>query len=97
MKTIFEFPIKIIPEQEIQVPVGAEFIRIDLDELGQPTLWAIVESDNPLESVRLYAIAALRPISLGAIYLGSFLATTQVWHVFRSARRRVIPLPTPES
>lgn len=71
-KAIWKYQIPVLEVFDIDLPKGAEIIRFD-NEGGKLWLWAVVEPDEPIEPVRLYAFktGAEMPRDMNLSYLGS--------------------------
>lgn len=72
MSVIYKYQMKIEEKQDIELPVGAEIIRVD-DVDGLFWLWAIVDPDQTEREVRhLEFYKTGQPIEVreGLVYLG---------------------------
>jgi len=84
MKKIFKYPIQPIDYQEIEMPIGAQLLSVQLQK-GAPVLWAVVNEDNPMTKRCFATRGTGHPIDG---QLGSYLGTYQlfagdiVFHVF---------------
>ncbi len=90
MKTIHKFPLdskatKVFPiphDFEINVPAGAEFLSIQLQD-GVATIWAKVNTDHPLLPWRVFIFGTGMEMPDDP---GKFLGTIQhghlVWHYY---------------
>ena len=83
MNTIYKYPIPHLDEQEIQMPLGSEIIRVGLDPREVPCLWAIVDIDKPKAPVRVLTVGTgdVMP-SMPYRHIGSFVDGSFVWHIF---------------
>lgn len=83
MRTIYKYPIKITDEQEIPMPADAEVLHVGLDPQGTPCLWAMVETDKPVEPVSVLVFGTGGPVAFESLrHVGSFVQISCVWHVF---------------
>lgn len=88
MRTIFKYPFEIEDEFRLELPFGAKFLSAEIQQngggLGQPTMWAEVESDNTT-SPRYFAIRGTgHALDFGrpAFFLATFQQGPFVWHLF---------------
>lgn len=84
MKTIWKFPFKITPRQQIMIPVGAISLAVGLDADGTASLWALVDSEKPKREVTILVFGTGHNMDEagGVKHLGTFLTPPFVWHVF---------------
>lgn len=82
MKTIHKYPIAITDSQEIQMPGGAYVIHAGLDPKDIPCVWAIVETDQPIEAKKILVVGTGHPLPFWHGHVGSFVDESYVWHVF---------------
>ena len=83
MKTIHKYPIQITDHQTISLPMGAKPLHVARDPNGLPSLWAVVETDNPKEDKDIYVVGTGNPMPESAkTHLGTFVINIHVWHVF---------------
>lgn len=84
MRTVWKFPIGYPDRLDLEVPLGAEFIHFDMQGTT-PTLWALVNSDNPVQrrSLRMIGTGHELPESRYN-HIGSCIDanTGLVWHLF---------------
>lgn len=72
MKRIFKYSLPVQEKFVIELPAGAEIIRVD-DVDGLFWLWAIVDTDRPMEPRRIECYKTGQPIETPAdhlLYLG---------------------------
>lgn len=85
MKKIYKYPIEIVDEQTLDLPTGADVVHVGHDPGGTPCLWAIIDTDAPVVSVKILVKGTGHPLPAGEIdHLGSFLSGPFVWHLFRA-------------
>lgn len=99
MRVVYKYPLYQVTNQSVPMPVGFEIMRIAWQH-GQPMLWAIVDPEARVESVRLRIFATGEEWdeteAVGRLaYVGTYEedrtpAAPYVWHVFR-----VLPLVAP--
>jgi hypothetical protein len=86
MRTIYKYPLLILDEQEIEMPMGAGLMTVQMQH-GQPCLWAIVDTLNPPEKRKVL----IRGTGHTAEGLGRYISTFQmkggelVFHAFEAA------------
>lgn len=88
MRTIWEFPFLSSAIVEIQMPKGAEVMDVEM-RASTPCLWAIVDTDHPLETRRFRVYGTGNQLNeCVSSHKGSWIATFQdgssVWHIFES-------------
>ena len=85
MKTIWKYPITEDSYQEIQMPLDAEILCVQLQR-NIPTLWALVETENFKKSLARFDILTYytgdRQINEKAKYIGTYQLAGLVYHVF---------------
>lgn len=89
MRRIFKYPLPFTPDEPaaLDMPEGAEIVRLGPrgPAHGQarvtPTLWALVDDDNPTEPRRFLVVGTGHPLPRGARYVGSWDSAPFVWHV----------------
>lgn len=86
--TIWKFPLEIVDEMAIEMPVGARLLTVQVQG-GTPTLWALVSPQAPKVQRRIRIIGTGHPLRLADDL--SYVGTVQtigayggdlVWHVF---------------
>lgn len=85
MKTIHKFPIEIVDFQVINIPSGAKFLHVDMQNQTM-CLWALVDTDAPIVERRIRVIGTGLPAGDISIeqHIGSVLVLqgTYVFHIF---------------
>lgn len=85
MKTVWKY--RLDPDITIEMPEGAEVLCVQTQN-GQPTLWALVDSSNPLERRRFVGSDTGHPIPddsgkyVGTFQIDRIKGRTLVFHVF---------------
>lgn len=87
MKTIYKYPIMITNGQTLPIPVGANMLTVQVQN-GNPFIWAMVDTDAPVEdvSIRVYGTGHLISESSNLEYIGTFQSMyggNLVFHVFK--------------
>jgi hypothetical protein len=91
-RTIWKYEIEVTDRQEIELPLGAEFLPFVAQQPGQRahmlTLWAYVPrvEDDRMQKVPVYVVGTGNsiPDEVGQHgYLGSVQSGVFVWHVFK--------------
>lgn len=87
MRTIWKYNLSRTDLQKIQMPIDAELLYVD--NQGGPTLWALVDTDNPSVERLICIVGTGHPIPGPEIsgrfayaYVGSVLDGPFVWHIF---------------
>lgn len=85
MRTIYKYPVALVPEQVIALPRGYRILSVQNQD-DRLRLWAMVETDErPTVPVLIRIIGTGHPVPDA---VGVYLATVQtdggmfVWHVF---------------
>lgn len=92
MLTIWKFPFEINDDVEIEMPMGARILHVDMQN-GSPCMWALVSSEAEKQKRRFLIFGTghelpqappFEPNDIRAYHVGSFqMADGQlVWHVF---------------
>jgi hypothetical protein len=88
MQTIYKYPLLILDEQELEMPMGAGLMTVQMQR-GQPCLWVLVDTRNTMEKRKVLIRGTGHP----ATDVGRYIATFQmkggelVFHAFE-------PLPS---
>ena len=86
MRTVYKYPIKLVDEQFISMPVDSEIIHVSLDPKGEPCIWAIVNTKARFSiNMPIYVRGTghdLDGMHNNAKHVGSFKDRMFVWHVF---------------
>jgi len=80
MRTIWKVA---LDEGQIELPEGSELLTVGVQD-GEPMVWALVETDNPPETIDLTIVGTghALPAQAGR-YVGTFqLPEDMVFHVF---------------
>jgi hypothetical protein len=84
-KTIYKYPLLILNEQEIEMPMGAGLMAVQMQQ-GQPCLWALVDTLNTPEKRKVLIRGTGHP----AEGVGRYISTFQmkggelVFHAFEA-------------
>lgn len=84
MKTIYKYAVPFITDTptEVRMPEGAEILDLQIQN-RVPTIWALVEPENPTEIRRFNIVGTGWPTPDDC---GDYIATAQddpyVWHFF---------------
>jgi len=84
-QTIYKYPLLILDEQEIEMPMGAGLMSVQMQN-GQPCLWALVDPMNTSERRKVLIRGTGHP----ADGLGRYISTFQmkggelVFHAFEA-------------
>jgi len=87
MLSIWKFPLPVALDDkavEVTMPEGAAIVRFAGGEhspVRQPTVWALVDSDNPPEARRFRVFGTGHPLPRAARFVGTFFNEPFVWHV----------------
>lgn len=83
MKTIYKYPLEVTDENQIEMPVGAEILCVQVQH-GIPCIWAKVETDNPSTYTTILTYGTGHPVNPNAAYIGTYQMVNGdlVFHVF---------------
>ena len=91
MITIYKYPLRPSEEAiELKIPRGggAGVLSAGLDPLGQVCVWAIVDDEAPLETVRIYCVGTGWPLEWilnndTVEFIGTVKQHNLMWHIFQ--------------
>lgn len=87
MRTIYKYPLRIVDEQTVRMPIGAELLSVQMQN-GLPCLWATVDPDLGERSRRILIRGTGHPLTGQE---GRHISTFQmqggalVFHAFEAA------------
>jgi hypothetical protein len=86
MKTIYKYPVKVVGEQEMFLPVGFRVLKIDVQD-NNLFLWALVRplgypSVQGTEKLKIRMYGTGHDIKNDEGYLDTVLLNGFVWHIF---------------
>jgi len=84
MKTIWKYQLDMAHKTTIEMPVGATVLQVQ-NQGDQMTLWAIVDTESPMEERTFHVVGTGGPfpyVTGGLVYCGTVQARGYVWHVF---------------
>ncbi len=81
MNAIWKFPIEIDDEFELNLPVGADLLDVQIQN-GKPVLWAIVDPNADTKPLRFYVIGTGRTWRDDLAYVATFQVGAFVGHLF---------------
>lgn len=89
MKTIYKYPIQpSVEEIELSIPGGGPVISADLDPSGCPCVWAIADTDEKDEVVKIYCVGTGWPLdwamkeNKALQFIDTIRQGVYMWHVF---------------
>ena len=95
MKKIFKFPLEAHHKQEIDMPVGAQILALQVKD-DTPCLWALVDPNRPKEKRTFLMVgtghSAASVAGPDCTYVGTFQMRDApeddwtVWHLFEKRR-----------
>lgn len=82
MKVTYQFPLE-QSDTTLMLPQGAQPIHVDVQE-GQPTLWVLLDTDEPMEPRRFetYQTGMGMPTHANHAHVGTFAYKGSTFHVF---------------
>lgn len=85
MRTIWKFTLQITDMQKVRMPAGAKILSVQKQGF-HVCLWAMVNTEQPLETRHIEILGTGNPISEGVGVSRTFIDTVQdgplVWHIF---------------
>jgi len=86
VKTIWKYPVVVMDEIWVYMPIGAEILDVQ-EQQDSICLWALVDSNEPLIKRKFRIFGTGRPVDLDDDeQTWKFIATVQstpfVWHIF---------------
>lgn len=87
MKSIYKYPVKMVGDQLIKIPVGAEILHVDLQFEGI-YMWALCDPSGELEERKIVIIGTGHPIPNQVVDKLHHLGTVPmsggslIWHIF---------------
>lgn len=85
MDTIWKYQLERTDEQTINVPEGAVPLKVS-DNMGWPTLWCQVDTDNAIQTARIFIYGTGHPIQgiSDLLYLGTTMDSQMplISHIF---------------
>ncbi len=81
MRKIFKYPIRLTPLQDIEIPEGAYFLDVQLQE-KQICIWAIVDTEREKEQHKIVIRGTGHDVQEDIDYLGTVQQDGYVWHIF---------------
>lgn len=97
MLTIWKYIlVPMVEAINISVPKGAQFISCGLDSNHNICIWALVESNAPLEQKKVWCVGTGWPLE-GMVaqtdqleYIGAVTQPPYIWHIFVGANGRLL-------
>ena len=94
MRTIWKYEIKVIDEQTLELPEGAEILCLQM-QTGTPCIWAMVDTEEERKetiTIRLFTTGHPTGIPDGLMYVGTFQmpVVEYVCHAFYSRKSEMI-------
>lgn len=80
---IFKYTLKIVDEQEVEMPKGAIILDVQEQNMGFLSLWAIVDPEAEVEKRKFEVIGTGNEISMKPReYIATAVCGLYVWHIF---------------
>lgn len=84
--TIYKYSIEVTDVQMVSMPIGAEILTVQVQN-ETPCIWALVDSNAPLENVKIRVHGTGHPVNgeENLEYIGTFqlLGGRLVFHTFK--------------
>jgi len=87
MRTIYKYPLKYTESQSINLPLDSQILlfdiqKVDTDEIGTPTLWCLVDPEQPDEERKFLLVGTGAQVPWKVHHIGTVLSKPFVWHLF---------------
>lgn len=83
MKRVLQVPLLSLPEQDVEVPAGAQVLHL-AEKNQRVRLWLLVDPTAPLERWQISAVGDVSQVADESEYLGTAITYDgYVWHFFR--------------
>jgi hypothetical protein len=82
MTTIWKFRVDLSDWFDLTMPTGATPLTLQM-QAGEPHLWAEVNPDAPLETVRFRVVGTGHPVPADTRYVGTWQQDQFVWHLYQ--------------
>ena len=93
MTTIYKYPLSLQTTTELEMPVGAKILSIQMQG-GLPTIWALVQEEARDETRTFLVFGTGGPLD-DYVLTYPHIATVQdgslVWHIFEKTTSKVTP------
>lgn len=97
MVTIWKYAlIPMVEPIQLRAPSGAEFISCGLDSNNNICVWALVDSEAPLETKKVWCVGTGWPLN-GVFaqeeevdYIGAVAQKPYIWHILVGANGRLL-------
>jgi hypothetical protein len=76
MKTIYKYNLS----QPVHMPLGSTIVKVGIQN-GQCCIWALVDTDAPVEERRFVVVGTGSEIDDNMVYVGTMFEEPFVWHV----------------
>jgi hypothetical protein len=76
MKTIYKYTL----DEPVRIPQGSTVVQVGIQD-GLYCIWAIVDTDAPLEERRFVVVGTGRELSNNMVHVGTVFENPFVWHI----------------
>jgi len=81
-KTIWKFPLNVMPSQWITVPSDSKALSIDVQS-GVPCLWMLLDPNAPTTARKIHCFGTGQDVDAAHDqFIGTVLVGPYVWHYF---------------
>lgn len=90
MTTIWKYSLDLTDEQQLKIPKGSQILAVQVQR-GDLVLWAIVDTEAPMEERGIVIVGTGHPFP--NVGIARHIGTVQmmdgalIWHVFEKARK----------
>jgi len=85
MQAIFKFPLELVDNQDVEMPLDAEILHVNTQS-DEPYIWALVNPEAPMgkRNISIWGTGDRMDESKAKKYIGTFMQDEGrlVWHVF---------------
>jgi len=88
VRTIYKYPLEFLGRQDVALPVGAEFLSVQMQR-DSICMWFIVDPEDPKETRTFFIVGTGHAMPPGNFL---FLGTVQmedgrfIWHIFSEVK-----------
>lgn len=82
MRTIHKYSININEETILSLPANVEILSAGLDGRGHPSMWALLNPNDPTEKKTFVVKGTGSTIENNLWYVKTFKQTPFIWHLF---------------
>lgn len=82
MRTIYKYPIGLIGQTTINLPVDGRVVRVGLDPSGDCCVWVEMNLNDKTYPMHFCIVGTGHVIPIGFKHIGSFIDGEFIWHMY---------------